>query len=137
MTRTIVESKTKTAIIGFDQPFCVIGERINPTGRKKLAAELEAGDFSTVEKDALEQVACGATMLDVNAGVVYNSNPNPNETEPPLMRKVIEMVQDLVDIPLCIDSSVPGSNCRPRRLWHLANPFLPAWRHQENRRVYR
>ena len=50
MTRTIVESKTKTAIIGFDQPFCVIGERINPTGRKKLAAELEAGDFSTVER---------------------------------------------------------------------------------------
>ena len=55
----------------------MIGERINPTGRKMLAAELEAGDFATVEKDALEQVACGATMLDVNAGVVYNSNPNP------------------------------------------------------------
>jgi 5-methyltetrahydrofolate--homocysteine methyltransferase len=109
MTRTVVESQTKTAIIGFDQPFCVIGERINPTGRKKLAAELEAGDFSTVERDALEQVACGATMLDVNAGVVYNSNPNPNETEPPLMRKVIEMVQGLVDVPLCIDSSVPGA----------------------------
>ena len=84
MTRTIVESKTRTVIIGFDQPFCVIGERINPTGRKLLAAELEAGSFATVEKDALEQVACGATMLDVNAGVVYNSNPNPNETEPPL-----------------------------------------------------
>ena len=109
MTRTIVESKTKTAIIGFDQPFCVIGERINPTGRKKLAAELEAGDFSTVEKDALEQVACGATMLDVNAGVVYNSNPNPNETEPPLMTKMIELVQGLVDVPLCIDSSVPAA----------------------------
>jgi hypothetical protein len=69
--------RPKTAIIGFDEPFCVIGERINPTGRKKLAAELEAGDFSTVEKDALEQVACGATVLDVNAGVVYNSNPEP------------------------------------------------------------
>jgi 5-methyltetrahydrofolate--homocysteine methyltransferase len=109
MTRTIVESKTKTAIIGFDQPFCVIGERINPTGRKTLAAQLEAGDFSTVEKDAIEQVACGATMLDVNAGVVYNSNPNPNETEPPLMRRMIEMIQGLVDIPLCIDSSVPGA----------------------------
>ncbi|NNU80578.1 methyltetrahydrofolate cobalamin methyltransferase [Halovulum dunhuangense] len=107
MTRTIVESRTKTAIIGFDQPFCVIGERINPTGRKLLAAQLEAGDFSTVEKDALEQVACGATMLDVNAGVVYNSNPNPNETEPPLMRQMIELVQGLVDVPLCIDSSVP------------------------------
>jgi len=109
MTRTIVESKSKTAIIGFDQPFCVIGERINPTGRKKLAAELEAGDFSTVENDALAQVAAGATVLDVNAGVVYNSNPDPNETEPPLMRKVIELVQGLVDVPLCIDSSVPGA----------------------------
>lgn len=109
MTRTIVESKTRTAIIGFDQPFCVIGERINPTGRKKLAAELEAGDFSTVERDALAQVAAGATMLDINAGVVYNSNPNPNETEPPLMTKVLKMVQALVDIPLCIDSSVPAA----------------------------
>ncbi len=109
MTRTVLESATKTVIIGFDQPFCVIGERINPTGRKKLAAELEAGDYSTVERDALEQVACGAMVLDVNAGVVYNSNPNPNETEPPLMREVIELVQGLVDVPLCIDSSVPGA----------------------------
>ncbi|MBZ8119570.1 methyltetrahydrofolate cobalamin methyltransferase [Roseovarius sp. LXJ103] len=109
MTRTIVESKTKTAIIGFDQPFCVIGERINPTGRKKLAAELEAGDFSTIESDAVAQVAAGATVLDINAGVVYNSNPNPNETEPPLMTKVVELVQGLVDVPLCIDSSVPAA----------------------------
>ena len=109
MTRTIVESKTKSAVIGFEEPFCVIGERINPTGRKKLAAELEAGDFSTVEKDALAQVAAGATMLDVNAGVVYDSNPNPNETEPPLMTKMIELVQGLVDVPLCIDSSLPGA----------------------------
>lgn len=109
MTRTVVESKTKTAVLGFDEPFCVIGERINPTGRKKLAAELEAGDFSTVEKDALAQVAAGATVLDINAGVVYNSNPNPNETEPPLMRKIVELVQGLVDVPLCIDSSVPGA----------------------------
>ncbi len=109
MTRTVVESQTKTAIIGFDEPFCVIGERINPTGRKKLAAELEAGDFSTVEKDALAQVAAGASVLDINAGVVYNSNPNPNETEPPLMRKIVELVQGLVDVPLCIDSSVPGA----------------------------
>ncbi|WP_281972069.1 methyltetrahydrofolate cobalamin methyltransferase [Ruegeria faecimaris] len=109
MTRTVVESKTKTAVLGFDEPFCVIGERINPTGRKKLAAELEAGDFSTVEKDAIAQVAAGATVLDINAGVVYNSNPNPNETEPPLMRKIVEMVQGLVEVPLCIDSSVPGA----------------------------
>jgi 5-methyltetrahydrofolate--homocysteine methyltransferase len=109
MTRTIVESKTKTAIIGFDQPFCVIGERINPTGRKLLAAQLEAGDFSTVEQDAIAQVAAGANILDINAGVVYNSNPNPNETEPPLMQKIIQMVQGLVDVPLCIDSSVPAA----------------------------
>ncbi|MCF6429491.1 methyltetrahydrofolate cobalamin methyltransferase [Leisingera sp. MMG026] len=109
MTRTVVESKTKTAVLGFDEPFCVIGERINPTGRKKLAAELEADDFSTVEKDAVAQVLAGATVLDINAGVVYNSNPNPNETEPPLMKKIVELVQGLVDVPLCIDSSVPGA----------------------------
>ncbi|MEX1233767.1 MAG: methyltetrahydrofolate cobalamin methyltransferase [Roseovarius sp.] len=109
MTRTIVESKTKTAVIGFDEPFCVIGERINPTGRKKLAAELEAGDFSTVELDAVAQANAGATVLDINAGVVYNSNPNPNETEPPLMTKIIQMVQNLVDLPLCVDSSVPAA----------------------------
>lgn len=109
MTRTVLESKSTTVTIGFDEPFCVIGERINPTGRKKLAAELEAGDFGTVEKDALEQVACGAMVLDVNAGVVYNTNPDPNETEPPLMRKMIELVQGLTDTPLCIDSSVPAA----------------------------
>lgn len=109
MTRTIIESASKTVTIGFDEPFCVIGERINPTGRKLLAAELEAGDFSTIERDALAQVAAGASILDINAGVVYNSNPNPNETEPPLMRAIIEMVQELVDVPLCIDSSVPGA----------------------------
>ncbi|WP_298491779.1 methyltetrahydrofolate cobalamin methyltransferase [uncultured Maritimibacter sp.] len=109
MTRTVLESATKTVTIGFDEPFCVIGERINPTGRKKLAAELEAGDYSTVETDAVAQVACGATVLDINAGVVYNSNPNPNETEPPLMTAIVELVQGLVDVPLCIDSSVPAA----------------------------
>ncbi len=109
MTRTVLESATKTVTIGFDEPFCVIGERINPTGRKALAAQLEAGDFSTVERDAVAQVACGATVLDVNAGVVYNSNPNPNETEPPLMTAILELVQGLVDVPLCIDSSVPAA----------------------------
>ena len=107
MTRTIVESENKTAVIGFDEPFCVIGERINPTGRNKLAAELEMGVFSTVEKDALAQVVAGANILDINAGVVYSSNPNPNETEPPLMKTIIDLVQGLTDIPLCIDSSVP------------------------------
>ncbi len=107
MVETVVESKTRTVVIGFDQPFCVIGERINPTGRKTLAAELESNNFSTVEHDALEQVSCGANMLDINAGVVYNTNPNPNETEPPLMRQMISLVQNLVDVPICIDSSVP------------------------------
>ncbi|MEM7544546.1 MAG: methyltetrahydrofolate cobalamin methyltransferase [Pseudomonadota bacterium] len=116
MTRTVVESKTKTVIIGFDEPFCVIGERINPTGRKKLAAELEAGDFSTVEKDALEQVACGATVLDINSGAVFSNKmaedaryADNNFVEPPLMKELVERVQKLVDVPLCIDSSVPGA----------------------------
>ena len=107
MTQTIVESRSKAVVIGFDQPFCVIGERINPTGRKILASELEAGNFETVKSDAHAQVQCGASMLDVNAGVVYNSNPNPNETEPPLMRRLVSLVQGIVDVPLCIDSSVP------------------------------
>ena len=106
MTRTIVASATREAIIGFDQPFCVIGERINPTGRKKLAAEMVEDNFSTVESDALAQVAAGATMLDINAGV---TSVNPNETEPPLLAKTIELVQGLVDVPLCIDSSVPAA----------------------------
>ena len=116
MTRTVIESKTKTVVIGFDEPFCVIGERINPTGRKKLAAELEAGDFSTVEKDALEQVACGATVLDVNSGAVFSNKmaedpryADNNFVEPPLMRELVTRVQVLVDVPLCIDSSVPGA----------------------------
>lgn len=106
MTRTIVASATKEIVIGFDQPFCVIGERINPTGRKKLAAEMVEGNFDTVRKDALEQVAAGATMLDVNAGVTA---VNPNETEPPLLVKTIEIVQELVNVPLSIDSSVSAA----------------------------
>ena len=106
MTRTVVASATREALIGFDQPFCVIGERINPTGRVRLAAEMLAGDFSTVEADALAQVAAGATMLDVNAGV---TSVNPNETEPPLLARTIELVQSLVDVPLSIDSSVPAA----------------------------
>ena len=135
MTRTIVESKTRTAVIGFDEPFCVIGERINPTGRKKLAAELEAGDFSTVESDALAQVAAGATVLDINAGVVYNSNPNPNETEPPLMTRMIELVQGLVDVPLCIDSSVPAALEAGLRAAH-GRPLLNSVTGEEERLEY-
>ena len=106
MTRTIVASATREIIIGFDQPFCVIGERINPTGRKKLAAEMIEGNFDTVIKDALEQVAAGATMLDVNAGV---TSVNPNETEPALLVRTLEIVQGLVDVPLSIDSSVSAA----------------------------
>ena len=116
MTKTIVESKTKTAIIGFDQPFCVIGERINPTGRKKLAIELEAGNFSTVEADAIAQVAAGATVLDINSGAVFSNKmaedpryADNNFVEPPLMKELVERVQAIVDVPLCIDSSVPGA----------------------------
>ena len=75
MSATIIESSTKTVKIGFEEPFCIIGERINPTGRKKLSIELQNEDFSTVEQDVLSQVRCGAHVLDVNAGVVYNNNP--------------------------------------------------------------
>ena len=116
MTRTILESATKTVVIGFDEPFCVIGERINPTGRKKLAAELEQGDFTTVERDALEQVICGATVLDVNSGAVFTNKmaedpryADNNFVEPPLMKALIERIQAITDVPLCIDSSVPGA----------------------------
>jgi 5-methyltetrahydrofolate--homocysteine methyltransferase len=106
MTRTIVASATREIVIGFDQPFCVIGERINPTGRKKLAAEMVEGNFETVKKDALEQAAAGATMLDVNAGVTA---VDPNATEPGLLVQTLEIVQGLVDLPLSIDSSVTGA----------------------------
>lgn len=116
MTRTVIESKTKTVVMGFDEPFCVIGERINPTGRKKLAAELEMDDFSTVLRDALEQVACGAMVLDVNSGAVFTNKmatdhryADNNFVEPPLMREMILRIQAVVDAPLCIDSSVPGA----------------------------
>ncbi|MFU8825856.1 MAG: methyltetrahydrofolate cobalamin methyltransferase, partial [Yoonia sp.] len=98
MTQTVVTSHNKKVIIGFDQPFCVIGERINPTGRKKLAAEMAAGDFSTVERDTLAQVAAGATMLDVNAGI-------PLADEPAILAQTIQLVQSLTDLPLSIDSS--------------------------------
>ncbi|MEM8577221.1 MAG: methyltetrahydrofolate cobalamin methyltransferase [Pseudomonadota bacterium] len=116
MTRTIIESKTKTAVMGFDQPFCVIGERINPTGRKVLNEELERGDFSRVEADALAQVAAGATVLDINSGAVFSNKmaedpryADNNFVEPQLMKELVERVQAVTDCPLCIDSSVPGA----------------------------
>jgi len=101
--QTIVKSPTQTVIIGPDQPFVIIGERINPTGRKKLAEEMRAGDFSRVERDALAQVAAGAHILDVNVGI---SSVEPDKVEPDLMVKVIELIQSITDIPLCLDSSV-------------------------------
>ncbi|MEZ4557219.1 MAG: dihydropteroate synthase [Caldilineaceae bacterium] len=101
--QTIVQSPTKTVIIGPDQPFAIIGERINPTGRKKLEAEMLAGDFSRVERDAQAQVAAGAHILDINVGV---TSVQPQKTEPELMVKCIQLVQALTDVPLCIDSSV-------------------------------
>ncbi len=75
MTHTLVSSRTSEVVIGFDRPFCIIGERINPTGRKKLAAEMAAGDYSTVMSDALTQVEAGAHMLDVNAGIPLADEP--------------------------------------------------------------
>ena len=99
MTHTLITSHKKEVVIGFDRPFCVIGERINPTGRKKLAAEMAAGDFSTVEADAVAQVEAGAHMLDVNAGI-------PLADEPQILADSIKLVQSLVDVPLSIDSSI-------------------------------
>ena len=99
MTRTLLSSDKQEIIIGFDAPFCVIGERINPTGRKLLAAEMAADDYSRVLSDALAQVAAGATMLDVNAGI-------PMADEPAILAKAIQLVQDHVDVPLSIDSSI-------------------------------
>ena len=101
--QTIVKSATQTVTIGPDQPFVIIGERINPTGRKKLAAEMEAGDLSRVERDAMAQVQAGAHILDINVGV---TSVEPEKTEPELMIKAIELVQSITDVPLCIDSSV-------------------------------
>jgi len=103
MTETIVKSPAKTVIIGPNHPFVIIGERINPTGRKKLAAEMRAGDFSRVREDAIAQVAAGAHILDVNAGLGV---ANPEEVEPEVISEAIRQVQSVVDAPLCIDSSV-------------------------------
>ena len=99
MTDTVVSSATKEVVIGFDRPFVIIGERINPTGRKILAAEMAAGDFSRVEADALAQIAAGAHMLDVNAGI-------PLADEPAILARAIQLVQSITDLPLSIDSSI-------------------------------
>jgi 5-methyltetrahydrofolate--homocysteine methyltransferase len=99
LPQTVISSATKEVVIGPDRPFAVIGERINPTGRKALAAEMKEGDFSRVESDALAQVAAGAAMLDVNAGI-------PLADEPAILAKSIELVQSITDVPLSIDSSI-------------------------------
>ena len=96
---TVVQSPSRTVVIGPDRPFCVIGERINPTGRKTFQAQLQAGDISQLQTDTAEQVAGGADMLDVNVG-----DPLADEIE--LMRSAVPLVQGLCDLPLCIDSSV-------------------------------
>ncbi len=99
MSRTVLSSATKEVIMGFDQPFVMIGERINPTGRKLLAAEMKEGDYSRVQADALAQVEAGAQMLDVNAGI-------PLADEPKILAETIQLVQSITDVPLCIDSSI-------------------------------
>jgi 5-methyltetrahydrofolate--homocysteine methyltransferase len=96
---TVLRSRSKTVTIGREQPFCIIGERINPTGRKSFAEELRGGDLSTVTADALAQVQAGADMLDINAGI-------PLVDEPELLKSMLRTAQDAVDAPICIDSSV-------------------------------
>jgi 5-methyltetrahydrofolate--homocysteine methyltransferase len=134
MTETVISSATKEVVIGFDRPFVIIGERINPTGRKLLAEEMKAGDFSRVEADALAQVAAGAHVLDVNAGI-------PLADEPALLAKAVRLVQSLTDVPLSIDSSVLDAlksgvfppismfvSMWPKRSWNgrLITEFPPA-----------
>lgn len=99
MTNTILSSATREVVIGFDRPFVMIGERINPTGRKLLAEEMKAGDFSRVEADAIAQVEAGAHMLDVNAGI-------PLADEPALLARAVQLVQSVTSVPLSIDSSI-------------------------------
>lgn len=99
MTETVVSSATREWVIGPNRPFTIIGERINPTGRKLLAQEMKSGDFSRVEADALAQVGAGAHMLDVNAGI-------PLADEPAILAEAIKLVQSLTDVPISIDSSI-------------------------------
>ena len=99
MTDTVLSSATREVVIGFGRPFVMIGERINPTGRKLLTEEMKAGDFSRVEADALTQVAAGAQMLDINAGI-------PLADEPAMLARAVKLVQSVTDVPLSIDSSI-------------------------------
>ena len=99
MTETVVASPTREVRIGFDRPFVIIGERINPSGRKALADEMAQGDYRRVEADAIAQVTAGAHMLDVNAGV-------PLADEPKMLADIVTLVQSITDVPLSIDSSI-------------------------------
>ena len=99
MTETVISSATKELVIGFDRPFVIIGERINPTGRKIMADEMKNGDYSRVESDTIAQIQAGAHMLDVNAGI-------PLADEPRILAEVLQLVQSLTDVPLSIDSSI-------------------------------
>ncbi len=99
MTDTVISSATREVVLGLERPFVMIGERINPTGRKILAAEMAAGNFSRVESDALAQIAAGAHMLDVNAGI-------PLADEPAILARAVQLVQSITDAPLSIDSSI-------------------------------
>jgi 5-methyltetrahydrofolate--homocysteine methyltransferase len=99
VTETILSSLTKEVVLGFDRPFVIIGERINPTGRKQLAAEMAAGNFETVIADTIAQVEAGAQMLDVNAGI-------PLADEPGILAHTVQLVQSITDVPLSIDSSI-------------------------------
>jgi 5-methyltetrahydrofolate--homocysteine methyltransferase len=96
---TVLRSATKEVVLGHDRPFTIIGERINPTGRKIFQEQLRAGDFSAIERDVAAQVAGGADVLDVNMGV-------PLTDEPELLATAIRLVQSRTDLPICIDSSV-------------------------------
>jgi 5-methyltetrahydrofolate--homocysteine methyltransferase len=97
---TILKSATKEVKIGIDRPFVIIGEKINPTGHKKLAAALTEGNFDYVRQLVERQIAWGAEVLDVNVGV-------PGLDEVALIPKVIELVASLTDAPICLDSGNP------------------------------
>ena len=99
MTDTVIASDSREVAIGFDRPFVIIGERINPTGRKILAEEMKAGNYDRVVADAVAQVEAGAHMLDVNAGI-------PLADEPAMLAEAVKLVQSVTDVPLSIDSSI-------------------------------
>jgi 5-methyltetrahydrofolate--homocysteine methyltransferase len=99
VSETILSSARREVVIGFERPFVIIGEKINPTGRPKLAEEMRAGNFDTVVADAIAQVEAGAHMLDVNAGI-------PLADEPAILAETVRLVQSTTDVPLCIDSSI-------------------------------